>query len=264
MNAEVSLPTSLQKKGYSLKWLDDTGSTNIDALEAGRAGHAAPCWFVARRQSSGKGRSGRQWASPEGNLYASLLLRNPCRMAVAAQLGFVAGIAVHDAIASRTGLSTPRLALKWPNDVLLDGRKLVGMLLEAQTSGNEVCIVVGCGINLVSTDVPERSSVASLAELPGGISLQDMFTALSSAFDDIYSFWHKSEGRLPAERFAPIRKLWLERAAGLGSPASVKLPTGPVSGTFAGIDATGRLELQTENGIQLVDAGDLFFPGMMS
>lgn len=263
MKEPVFLPVSLREKGYSLVWREETGSTNADALEAARSGHHAPCWFVAGKQASGRGRSGREWISPEGNLYASLLLRNPCEIAVASQLGFVTGIALHDAISRLTGMAAPRLQLKWPNDVLLDGKKLVGLLLEAQSMGSDTNIAIGCGINVTHRPQGVPYSVATVNEVAPVVTIADMFEALSLAFDSVFSFWQKSSGKSATQRFAPIRSLWLERAAGIGEAASLRLPQGKINGVFAGIDGLGRLELQTDKGMQLVDAGDLFFPGFI-
>jgi hypothetical protein len=128
----VRLSSEAEAAGYRLSVLDETDSTSNDALAAARAGDPGRHWFVARRQSAGRGRHGRQWASPLGNLYASLLLVEPCPPAVAPQLGFLAGIAAHDAVSRVTGIGAPRLALKWPNDLILDGGKLAGLLLEGQ------------------------------------------------------------------------------------------------------------------------------------
>ncbi len=262
MNGAVMLPPSLRAKGYGFEWRDETGSTNADALDAARAGHPAPCWFLAGQQLSGRGRSGRQWVSPPGNLYASLLLRNPCPMAMAAQLGFVAGIALHDAIVQASGMDPTRLKLKWPNDVLLDGKKAVGLLLEAQSMGQEGNVVIGCGINIAHRPRGVEYPVAVLQDVAPNISASGVFSAFALSFEALFSMWRKSEGQAPERRFAPFRALWLERAAGLGGPASVNLASGKVNGIFEGIDRLGRLELMTETGLQTIDAGDLFFAGL--
>ncbi len=255
----LSLPIPLREKGYSFVWVPETESTNADALQAVRSSDKAPCWYVAGTQSSGRGRSGRHWISPIGNLYASLLLKNPCDMAVAPQLGFIAGIALYDAVSKLTELSAPRLQLKWPNDLLLDGKKLAGLLLEAQASGSDIHVVIGCGVNLAHKPEGLPYPVAALHDISQDITLDDLFTELSLGFDTIFSFWQKSAGQSAHSRFQSIRTLWLERAAGLGSLASVTLPKEKITGIFSGIDGTGRLELQTDNGLKILDAGDLFF-----
>src|SRR5690606_32841616 len=115
---------------------------------AARAGDPGRLWVVAREQRAGRGRHGRQWSSPPGNLYASVLLVDPCEARVAPQLGFVAGLALHEAVESVIGIPAPRLALKWPNDLLLDGAKVSGMLLEGHRIGSSLAIVIGIGINV--------------------------------------------------------------------------------------------------------------------
>lgn len=255
----LSLPIPLREKGYSFVWVEETDSTNAEALQTARNGIQGPCWYVAGTQNSGRGRSGRHWISPVGNLYASLLLHNPCEMAFAPQLGFIAGIALHDAVSRLTGLTAPRLQLKWPNDLLLDGKKLAGLLLEAQGSGSDIHVVIGCGVNIRHKPAGLPYPVAALDDISPNITLENLFTELSVAFEAIFSFWQKSVGQSAHSRFQAIRTLWLERAAGLGSLASVTLPKEKITGIFAGIDGTGRLELQTENGLKILDAGDLFF-----
>lgn len=264
MTEAVVLPPSLREKGYRLVWREETGSTNADALEAGRTGQGAPCWFVADQQISGRGRSGRQWVSPPGNLYASLLLRNPCALLVTSQLGFVTGIALHDALVAVSGIDAARLRLKWPNDVLLDGRKIVGLLLEGQSMGTDHFLAIGCGINIAHKPEGMPYPVAALSDEKAGILVGEVFTALSLAFDRVLSLWNETGNGSPEERFAPIRALWLERAILIGAAASVTLSDGKVSGIFNGIDAIGRLELQTDDGLKRIDAGDVFFPSLIS
>ena len=113
-------------------------------------GQATPLWLVADEQSGGRGRHGRSWVSPPGNLYATLLLPEPCAPAVAPELGFVAGTALHAAVSLLIGLGPPRLALKWPNDLLLDGAKTAGLLLEGLHVGGRFIVLIGFGVNISS------------------------------------------------------------------------------------------------------------------
>lgn len=257
MTAKPILPPFLVEQGYGFEWREETGSTNADALEEAKKGRSGPLWVVAGSQNAGRGRQGRQWSSPEGNLYASLLLSDPCDISIASQLGFVAGVAIHDAI-SATGLQVPRLALKWPNDVLLDGAKIAGLLLEAQSeAAGRFNIVIGFGVNIAHAPANPQFPAALLRN-ENDVSVSDLFAALASAFHERFCRWRERSGT-PQERFSEIRRLWLERAAGIGSLASVRLPSGKLEGTFSGIDELGRLELRTGNGIETIDAGDLFF-----
>jgi biotin-(acetyl-CoA carboxylase) ligase len=150
--------------------LGDVSSTMDVARERLARGDTAPFWIVAERQSGGRGRHGRQWSSPPGNLYATLALSEPCRPEIAPQLGFVAGVALHDAVASVTGLAPPRLAIKWPNDLLLDGAKLAGLLLEGSTQGGRFHVLIGFGVNIVSAPEGTPYPATSLLECMRGVS----------------------------------------------------------------------------------------------
>ena len=134
--------------GFTVEHHATIGSTNDRALELARQGQGQT-WVVADRQEGGRGRSGRNWSSPSGNFYASLSLVDPCPMAVSPQLSFVAGVAIFDAVQTLTGCGA-RLAIKWPNDLLLDGAKLSGLLLEGGSSGASFVMTVGIGLNLVT------------------------------------------------------------------------------------------------------------------
>src|SRR6476646_7487966 len=106
------------------------GSTNAEALSLARQGESGPLWVVADRQTAGRGRRGRAWISEPGNLYASLLLTDPAPAERWPQLSFVAALAVYDAVIAVASAFAPRLAIKWPNDLLLDGAKFAGVLIE--------------------------------------------------------------------------------------------------------------------------------------
>jgi BirA family biotin operon repressor/biotin-[acetyl-CoA-carboxylase] ligase len=239
--------------GYRLIVRDEVGSTMEEARRALHQGEPGKLWIVARSQNAGRGRHGRQWGSPPGNLYASLLLTDPCEPALAPQLGFVAGLALHDAASTLLGSAAPRLKLKWPNDLLLGGAKTSGLLLEGESRAGRFAVVLGCGVNIAScpADTPYRATFLK-AEAPQA-SVEAMLTALSDAWARRFALWSQPGG------FGPTRAAWLERAAFLGETITLRLPNDPVSGRFAGIDPTGRLELETEAGRRVIDAGDLFF-----
>ncbi len=126
---------------------DSVGSTNSEALARARTGETGPLWITARTQTAGRGRRGRAWTSAPGNLYATLLLRDPSRAVLAPQLSFVAALAVYDAISEFVEGERPRIALKWPNDVFCDGAKVAGILIEGE--GNPLTVAIGIGINCV-------------------------------------------------------------------------------------------------------------------
>src|SRR5260370_20281709 len=129
----------------SVKLLDFVDSTNAEALRLAKAGERGPLWIVAKEKSRGRGRRGRAWVSPAGNLHATLMLTDPAPPAAAPQLGFVAGLALHDAAVAAAPALTLRLALKWPNDLLCAGRKIAGILIEGE--GDPVMVAVGSGVS---------------------------------------------------------------------------------------------------------------------
>ncbi|WID96770.1 biotin--[acetyl-CoA-carboxylase] ligase [Bosea vestrisii] len=239
--------------GYRLIVRNEVGSTMEEARRALGEGDPGRLWIVARSQNAGRGRHGRQWGSPPGNLYASLLLVAPCEPALAPQLGFVAGLALHDAVASVTGLAAPTLALKWPNDLLIGGAKTAGLLLEGENRAGRFNVVIGFGVNVTSSPEGTPYPATRLSAHAVEASVERLLAALSDAWHQRFSAWSLPGG------FGPTRSAWLERAAYLGETITMRLPEGPVSGRFLGLDASGRLALETEAGRRLIDAGDLYF-----
>ncbi|MBW7966358.1 biotin--[acetyl-CoA-carboxylase] ligase [Bradyrhizobium sp. BR 10261] len=247
--------------GYKLAALERTGSTNADAIEAARAGERGPIWFVTSEQTAGRGRRQRPWIAPKGNLAASVLEVLDVAPAVAATIGFAAGLAEEAALekvsleaALRLGEGRPRYALKWPNDVLADGKKLVGIGLEAEAVGDRLAIVVGIGTNIVAAPEGTPTPAVSLAALGVQISAEELFAALSDAWVEFRGIWDNGRG------FAEIRKLWLQRAARLGEPIAIHTGTTVLEGIFDTIDDTGCLIIRTaEGGLVPVAAGEVFF-----
>jgi BirA family biotin operon repressor/biotin-[acetyl-CoA-carboxylase] ligase len=239
---------------YRLAEHETLGSTNSEALAGLRAGEPGPLWIVAQRQTQGRGRRGRVWQSPEGNLAASLLVRPDVALPVAATLGFVAALAVHRAVANCTsGLS---LRLKWPNDVLVEGRKLAGILLESEAGAGGTGLAVGVGINAASAPQDTPFPAISLAALGQPVSAEHLFAELSDAWSDFYDAWDQGRG-LPS-----IRAQWLDRAAGLGQEITVQTGDAILQGLFETLDAEGRLVLRTEGGGRAaIAAGDVYFGG---
>ena len=258
----LSLPP--EAAGYRLLALEATESTNDDALRAARAGDPGPLWIVAGEQRSGRGRHGRNWSSPLGNLYASLLLVDACASAKAPQLGFVAGLALHEAVEAVTGIGAPRLALKWPNDLLLDGAKVSGLLLEGHRVGSAEAIVIGFGINIAHAPEGTPYPAAALRAVDADVTCTAVFESLADRFAIGFAAWKAGNPLDVDDPFGPTRRRWLERAAGLGTEVTLRLPSGERRGVFAGLDRLGRLRLQTAAGVELVDAGDLYFPHFRS
>ncbi|WLB58208.1 biotin--[acetyl-CoA-carboxylase] ligase [Bradyrhizobium sp. 521_C7_N1_3] len=247
--------------GYKLAAFERTGSTNTDAIERARAGEPGPMWFVTSDQTAGRGRRQRAWIAPKGNLAASVLEVLDIAPAVAATIGFAAGLAEEAALekvsleaALRLGPDRPRYALKWPNDVLAGGKKLVGIGLEAEAVGDRLAVVVGIGTNVVAAPEGTPTPAVSLAALGVQISAEELFSALSDAWVEFLGIWDNGRG------FAEIRKLWLARACGLGERVAINTGTMTLEGIFDTIDDTGCLIVRTVDGRRLpVAAGEVFF-----
>lgn len=247
--------------GYKLAASERTGSTNTDAIESARTGERGPIWFVTSEQTAGRGRRQRAWISPRGNLAASVLEVVDVAPAVAATIGFAAGLAEEAALekvsleaALRLGPDRPRYTLKWPNDVLANGKKLVGIGLEAEAVGDRLAIVVGIGTNVVAAPEATPTPAVSLAALGVQISAEELFSALTDAWVEFRGIWDNGRG------FAEIRKLWLERAAGLGEPVAINTGAMILDGIFDTIDDTGCLIVRTAEGRRVpIAAGEVFF-----
>lgn len=241
-------------RGARLEIYDEIDSTNEEARRRAESGDAGPLWIVARRQSKGRGRLGRSWSSLAGNLHASLLLTGFGPAAIAPQLGFVAGLATIAALVETTG-AAERLALKWPNDVLLDGAKLAGILLEgAQPAGGAFACIIGVGVNCVASpsDLPvPASDLSRLAAAPNAGAL---FACLSDKMEETLALWESGAG------FALLRERWLSHAAGLGEVVEARLARETIAGRFETIDVEGRLIISTDRGRRVIEAGDIFLP----
>lgn len=231
------------------------GSTNAEALARARAGECGPLWISAATQTGGRGRRGKSWVSPPGNLYVTLLLTEPSPPALAPQLSFVTGLAVHDAVVACAPGFAPRLKLKWPNDVLLDGRKLSGMLIEAE-SQPRFSVAIGIGVNCVSHPADTDYGATDLRTNDIPISAEELLVLLAAAMKVRLAQWAAGAS------FAGIRADWLARAASLGETILVRLPERQVTGTFEGIDADGRLLIATQDRTtETIAAGDVFTLG---
>ncbi|MBM3528702.1 MAG: biotin--[acetyl-CoA-carboxylase] ligase [Alphaproteobacteria bacterium] len=247
----MRLDPTAEAAGARLVTHDTIGSTNAEALRAARAGEHGPLWIVARRQTAGRGRRGRVWVSEPGNLYATLLLTD-APMAHAPELSFVAALALHDAVAGRVPGLDRRLALKWPNDLLIDRCKFAGILIEGEGAAVAVGIGVNCSHHPSGTDFPATDlAAAGVRATP-----ESVFQALSAAMVARLLQWNRGAG------FAEIRSDWLARAGGLGKPMRVALSDGERAGTFETLDERGRLVLRLADGaLEAVTAGDVLGAG---
>ncbi|HVZ51532.1 MAG TPA: biotin--[acetyl-CoA-carboxylase] ligase [Pseudolabrys sp.] len=231
------------------------GSTNAEALALARAGERGPLWITAARQTAGRGRRGNAWVSAPGNLYATLLLTEPSPKERAPQLSFVTALALHDALASVAPHLGPLLALKWPNDLLLGGAKLAGILIEGE-SEPVFAVAIGIGVNCASHPTDTTYPAADLASAGALVSPESLFAALAAAMARRLEQWQRGE------RFAAIRADWLKRAAGLGRDIRVRLPEREFCGRFEGLDEAGRLLVGGTTGVTVVTAGEVFGLGI--
>jgi BirA family biotin operon repressor/biotin-[acetyl-CoA-carboxylase] ligase len=249
--------------GYGLAAFDRTGSTNAEAMSRARDGERGPMWFVTTEQTAGRGRRQRAWIAPRGNLASSVLEVMDVSPGVAATLGFAAGLSLESAVQKlsieanlrRAGAAPLKYALKWPNDVMAERQKLTGILLEAEAvAGNRLAVVVGIGTNVVAAPEGTPTPATSLAALGVDAGAEELFAALSDAWVEFRGIWDDGRG------FAEIRRLWLERAFGLGEPVAIQTGAATVEGMFDTIDETGCLIVRTAEGKRIpIAAGEVYF-----
>jgi BirA family biotin operon repressor/biotin-[acetyl-CoA-carboxylase] ligase len=235
-------------------WFATLASTNAEALA--RIGEDAPrqLWIVADRQSAGRGRRGRGWTSEPGNLYATRIITDPAPAAAMPEICFVAALALHDAVLDCCPTLAPeRLRLKWPNDLLLDGEKLAGILVEGISGPGAQAVAVGLGVNCCvhpkdlpfpATDLLRAGCVASPVTV---------LEALAPALERRLAEWDRGRN------FGAIRAAWLARASGLGAAIEVRLSDRTLGGTFEALDPSGCLVLRRPDGArETIRAGDVF------
>jgi BirA family biotin operon repressor/biotin-[acetyl-CoA-carboxylase] ligase len=229
--------------GFVLQAHDRLASTNDEAARLAAGGAPAGLVVTAAEQSRGRGRHGRSWASPRGNLYASVVLRPDCAMTAAAQLSLVAGLALGEALA-RLGPTDLDLALKWPNDVLIGGAKTAGVLLEgaSDAAGRAAWVVIGTGVNLASCpdDVPYPATCLARQGF-SALSPKTVLEAYLRALDRWYGRWQSSG-------FGAVRQAWLGRAFRLGGEIRLGLERGELRGRFLDLTDTGSLLFEQADG----------------
>jgi len=239
--------------GFRLVAYDVVTSTNADALELARSGGSDATWLTAREQTAGRGRRGAAWVSAPGNLYATMLLHDPSPAENAPELAFVAGLAVHDAIVGCDANLRQRLALKWPNDVLYDGSKLAGILIEGEHVQGRLAVAVGIGVNCAYHPAATAYPATDLAAAGAAISAETLFTALSATMLGRLAQWRRGAG------FAAIRSAWLDRATNIGAQVRVRLPDRELTGLAKSLDAHGHLILRLADGSEeTIAAGEVF------
>jgi BirA family transcriptional regulator, biotin operon repressor / biotin---[acetyl-CoA-carboxylase] ligase len=260
--------------GVQLLALAAIGSTNHEARVQARRGARGPLWITATAQTAGRGRMDRTWVSPEGNLYASLLLSEPSPFEHARELSFVAALALRDAIIAEAPSLAPRLGFKWPNDLLLADEKCAGILIEGEVEpGKSLSVVIGIGVNCAKhpptapsaeadlgtfRSVPMRDEAVlfpatDLCAHGADITPQQLFQRLSATMCLRLAQWDRGRG------FSIILGDWLSAARGIGKAIRVRNGGSEKTGRFAGLDQSGRLVLETAGGnLEKISAGDVF------
>ena len=255
--------------GYRIFSYDTIGSTSTEAMALARAGDRGRVWLASLEQTAGHGRRGRHWQTPPGNLAASVFIRTTASIPRAATLGFVGGLALHDAMSAlapdlavsmaldhgETRGSNTRLALKWPNDLLASGKKVAGILLQAvDLAKGEVGVVAGIGVNVVAAPEGVPVPATSLHGLGNRIPAEELFSELAEAWVEHERRWDNGNG------LDSIRRLWLERASGLGEEVAVRTDAGVTTGIFETIDEEGCLVVRARDGsARRVTAGEVHF-----
>lgn len=243
--------------GYGKRILEEVDST-LDEASRIAATLAGPEWILAKRQTKGRGRRGREWKDPKGNFAATLVLRPTESAEKVALRSFVAALALYDACEALTGRSEG-LSLKWPNDVLLNGGKLAGILLESAGGAKAIShLSIGIGVNLVETPMKEWLEpgavwpVSLLSETGVQVTPEDFLTALAAAYA-------RYELQFTTYGFDPIRTAWLSRAAKLGEVITARTGSSETTGTFETVDEEGNLVLNSAKGRVTIPAADIFF-----
>ena len=251
------MSTEIWPEGYGRRVLASVDSTLSEAARLAPT-LAGPEWILALEQTTARGRRGRAWKNPKGNFAATLALRPAEPPGVAALRTFVASLALYDAVADVSGRAEG-LALKWPNDVLLNGGKVSGMLLESAGSGGQIThLLIGIGVNLV--EAPSADEVEARAVRPVSILSETGARVDPETFlDHLAASYARHEDQFRRYGFAPIRTAWLSRAARLGEVITARTTRSETVGTFETVDEDGNLVLKTARGRAAIPAADVFF-----
>lgn len=245
METSVRLP-----HGYRLRHLAEIDSTNAEAMRLSVAGERGPVWIWSDRQLQGRGRQGRSWTSEAGNLYATLLLTLAMPAAAAGSLSVAVSLAVLGVFRRFLG-SRAKIEVKWPNDVLIDGSKAAGILVESTIRGEGMVFAIGCGLNLRSAPSSTRYGAAALAGHGVQVEPREALEALAEEVDRLLRRWNAGAG------FSDLRTEWLQSARGLGGIVNVAVGGRTVEGYFEGLSDKGGLLLRNRAGLQELHAGEV-------
>ena len=242
-------------KGFGLHHFETVGSTNDEAAKLALAGAPSRTIVLADRQTAGRGRLGRQWQSASGNLHASIILRPECPLQQAAQLSLLAGVALADCLV-KAGMDKERIKLKWPNDVLIDGAKVAGILLESASDkqGRLAHVILGVGVNLTWSPIDVSYPVTSLEA--AGFARRPLVSWIS-AYARSLSTWLD---RWQQDGFAGVRDAWRDRSYGLGGSIRLRLDREDIDGRFIDLTDGGALLIERTDGTRReLAAGDVIF-----
>jgi BirA family biotin operon repressor/biotin-[acetyl-CoA-carboxylase] ligase len=244
-------------RGWRIVRFDAIDSTNEEARRRALAGDADRLWIVADEQTAGRGRRGRAWISPKGNLHASALMIDPCPPPVAAQLGFVAGVAL---VRAARDLGTTNVGLKWPNDLMSQGAKCAGILTEGiGLGGGRTACVAGVGVNCAHAPEGLGYATSCLTQAGGqAVDSGELLERLVQRFGEALDAWRAGQA------FDRIRAAWLDYALGLGERIAIQNRAGKREGVFEGIDVAGRLLMRSERGLETIEAADLWLSPRLS
>jgi BirA family transcriptional regulator, biotin operon repressor / biotin---[acetyl-CoA-carboxylase] ligase len=247
----VTTPDRATRRRLALQEVD---STNTVALEAARTGDPGPLWVTAEGQTAGRGRRARRWVSEPGNLFASLALIDPAPAETLGNLPLVVALGVRNGMAALPYAGPPLIAIKWPNDVLVNGRKAVGILIESERLRDaRIAVVAGIGINVASSPADTPYPVTCLAREGCRAGLAEVFERVADGVEAALALWDRGRS------FAAIRTAWLANAVGLGAPCRVNLGERSIDGVFSDLDEAGRLVLREGDGaVRTISAGDVF------
>jgi biotin-[acetyl-CoA-carboxylase] ligase BirA-like protein len=236
------LSTQAEQAGHKLRFFADCGSTNDEAMRA----QEPVLWVVTDNQTKGRGRHGRAWVSPSQNLAVSFAANQLCEQRMMPQLCFVAGLAMVKALQSL--LPDDNFQLKWPNDILLNGAKLCGILIEASSQGLATRTVIGWGVNMVES--PQNLPYPT-AHLNARLTRETLFTRLTQHLDEMLTLWQAGEN------FKQLTALWLKNAAYLNQTLCFMQDNTQITGKFIALTPEGGIRLETEFGIKDFYAGEI-------
>lgn len=239
---------------YRLVHLDETASTNADAMRLALAGEALPLWVLADRQTAGRGRAGRTWVSAAGNLHTSVARTVMAPLERAGQLSLVAGIALIEAVRAADPLAERLpLRLKWPNDILIEAAKAGGILVETTTARGEpgFLAVLGFGVNLAAHPEIAGREVTALADHAIGVTARELLDCLAIQTERWFATWDNGDG------FETVRNEWMRRAGPVGEAITVNTSQGPVTALYKGLAPSGGLLIETANGLETISYGDV-------